>query len=140
MRNRFIYLVVLIAGFILAGSTGNRVDGQMQQNTTTKLKTVTYTCPMHPEVVKDLPGKCPKCGMPLIEKKEKQLSATMYTCKMHPEVVMNEPGKCPKCGMPLVEKKETLPGGAQIRKDSDMMIQHHMMNDSTLMKKGMKMN
>lgn len=21
-----------------------------------------YTCPMHPEVVSDKPGKCPKCG------------------------------------------------------------------------------
>lgn len=28
-----------------------------------------YTCPMHPEVVKDEPGKCPKCGMKLEEKK-----------------------------------------------------------------------
>ena len=28
-----------------------------------------YTCPMHPEVVKDAPGDCPKCGMKLIEKK-----------------------------------------------------------------------
>ncbi len=25
-----------------------------------------YTCPMHPEVVKDEPGKCPKCGMNLV--------------------------------------------------------------------------
>jgi Cu2+-exporting ATPase len=25
-----------------------------------------YTCPMHPEVRKDTPGKCPKCGMELI--------------------------------------------------------------------------
>jgi len=25
-----------------------------------------YTCPMHPEVVKDAPGKCPGCGMDLI--------------------------------------------------------------------------
>ena len=27
-----------------------------------------YTCPMHPEVVKDAPGDCPKCGMKLVEK------------------------------------------------------------------------
>ena len=27
-----------------------------------------YTCPMHPEVVKDAPGACPKCGMKLVEK------------------------------------------------------------------------
>ncbi|MDB6054572.1 MAG: hypothetical protein JWN25_2095 [Verrucomicrobiales bacterium] len=28
-----------------------------------------YTCPMHPEVVKDVAGECPKCGMKLVEKK-----------------------------------------------------------------------
>ena len=25
-----------------------------------------YTCPMHPEVISDQPGKCPKCGMNLV--------------------------------------------------------------------------
>ncbi len=29
----------------------------------------TYTCTMHPEVRSDKPGKCPKCGMDLVEKK-----------------------------------------------------------------------
>jgi hypothetical protein len=29
-----------------------------------------WTCSMHPEVVKDEPGKCPICGMRLIEKKD----------------------------------------------------------------------
>ncbi len=27
-----------------------------------------YTCPMHPEVIKDEPGSCPKCGMDLVPK------------------------------------------------------------------------
>lgn len=27
-----------------------------------------YTCPMHPEVTSDKPGKCPKCGMDLVPK------------------------------------------------------------------------
>src|SRR2546430_16924058 len=39
-----------------------------------------YTCPMHPEVVMDAPGKCPKCGMTLgpveAEKKPKSPSPT----------------------------------------------------------------
>lgn len=29
-----------------------------------------YTCPMHPEVVSDQPGKCPKCGMDLVSRSE----------------------------------------------------------------------
>ena len=28
----------------------------------------TYTCPHHPEVVSDQPGKCPKCKMTLVRK------------------------------------------------------------------------
>ncbi|GMQ91787.1 MAG: heavy metal translocating P-type ATPase [Gammaproteobacteria bacterium] len=61
-----------------------------------------YTCPMHPEVVQDHPGACPKCGMaleimgvPLVATK------TEYTCPMHPEIIQDEPGSCPKCGMAL---------------------------------------
>ncbi|HEU5146624.1 MAG TPA: copper-translocating P-type ATPase [Chryseosolibacter sp.] len=32
-----------------------------------------YTCPMHPEVIKDAPGKCPKCGMDLIPLKSESI-------------------------------------------------------------------
>jgi hypothetical protein len=30
---------------------------------------VTYTCPMHPDVVSDHPGSCPRCGMTLVPRK-----------------------------------------------------------------------
>jgi len=30
---------------------------------------VVYTCPMHPEVTSDKPGKCPKCNMDLVVKR-----------------------------------------------------------------------
>ena len=30
---------------------------------------IQYTCTMHPEVISDKPGNCPKCGMNLVEKK-----------------------------------------------------------------------
>ena len=29
-------------------------------------KSSVYTCPMHPEVVTQSPGNCPKCGMKLV--------------------------------------------------------------------------
>src|SRR5579885_143964 len=58
-----------------------------------------YTCPMHPEVMHDGPGPCPKCGMAL----EPVLPAPMteYTCPMHPQIVRDAPGSCPICGMAL---------------------------------------
>jgi hypothetical protein len=59
-----------------------------------------YTCPMHPDVMTDKPGKCPKCGMTLVKKKVDKV----YTCTMHPDVISDKPGNCPKCGMKLVEK------------------------------------
>lgn len=35
----------------------------------------TYTCPMHPGVAQDRPGKCPKCGMQLVPQDEQQAPA-----------------------------------------------------------------
>ena len=62
---------------------------------------VVYTCPMHPEVVSQAPGRCPDCGMALVVTTVPD-AATSYTCPMHPEVVSAEPGRCPACGMKLL--------------------------------------
>ena len=61
-----------------------------------------YTCPMHPDIVRDAPGSCPKCGMTLIPIPEAVSQAAKYTCPMHPEIRSQQPGSCPKCGMALV--------------------------------------
>ena len=61
-----------------------------------------YTCPMHPDIVRDAPGSCPKCGMALIPLLDAIPRAAEYTCPMHPEVRSPQPGSCPKCGMALV--------------------------------------
>lgn len=71
-----------------------------------------YTCPMHPAVLSNKPGKCPQCGMALIEK-------IMYVCPMHPEVVSDKPGKCTKCGMQM-----KIMSSAPKHKDSTHVMKH----------------
>jgi Cu+-exporting ATPase len=87
------------------GCCGGTTTSMEQGNNENVTKTVTkneYTCPMHPEVVQEKPGSCPKCGMALELKTIPVASTkTEYTCPMHPEIVQDHPGSCPKCGMAL---------------------------------------
>ncbi|MCO4844719.1 MAG: heavy metal translocating P-type ATPase [Sulfurovum sp.] len=46
-------------------STVTCPDGSCDINTSFINKNVQYTCPMHPEIIKDEPGSCPICGMAL---------------------------------------------------------------------------
>jgi FtsP/CotA-like multicopper oxidase with cupredoxin domain len=68
---------------------------------------VVYVCPMHPEVVQDEPGSCPKCGMKLLAQAAEEI---LYVCPMHPEVTSDKPDRCPECGMKLVPA--SLAGGS----------------------------
>ena len=64
-----------------------------------------YTCPMHPEVLSDKPGSCPKCGMALEPVRPKAVKqGAIYTCPMHPQIEQDHPGSCPICGMALEPK------------------------------------
>jgi Cu+-exporting ATPase len=73
--------------------------------------TVTYVCPMDPEVRESKPGACPKCGMSL------EAEAVEYTCPMHPEIVRDRPGNCPICGMALEPR---VAAGAHPEDDSEL--------------------
>lgn len=39
-----------------------------------------YTCPMHPEIQQDKPGKCPKCGMNLVLQSEADEASGEHAC------------------------------------------------------------
>lgn len=70
MKKNLFYPVILIVGLILVSFTTTNTYGQTKKSKTAQHQTVKYTCTMHPEVVQDKPGNCPKCGMKLVVKKE----------------------------------------------------------------------
>ena len=60
-------MAVALAG-IAFGMSGCKASESGQTQNQGGNKAVLYTCAMHPEIVQNKPGKCPKCGMDLIEK------------------------------------------------------------------------
>jgi len=54
----------------IAPSAGAK-DGHVHEGSASaqdNAKVTLYTCPMHPEVISEKPGRCPKCGMQLVPK------------------------------------------------------------------------
>ncbi|TWU22753.1 Cation efflux system protein CusB precursor [Bythopirellula polymerisocia] len=112
-------LATLIVGIVLIGFA-QRVGwlrGADSESVASPDSTTTeYTCPMHPEIRQDAPGKCPICGMPLVpvatspaehdhpeRTSETAADEAQYICPMMCTPPHSEPGKCPVCAMPLVK-------------------------------------
>jgi hypothetical protein len=57
----------LFAVIIFSSCSGSTT--KEKPDTIKEVARIQYTCPMHPEVITDKPGNCPKCGMTLVEKK-----------------------------------------------------------------------
>ena len=55
-----VLLLITVIGFVSCKNKSGKdmPPGQQQQ----------YTCPMHPQIVRNAPGKCPICGMDLVPK------------------------------------------------------------------------
>lgn len=73
MKNNKAKFIILTAAIItLMGVYSFNAAYSFEKNTASagnsaadSTVTKTYTCPMHPEVISDKPGQCPKCGMDL---------------------------------------------------------------------------
>ena len=86
------------------GSEGVSIDSKIMGK---------YMCPMHPEVISDKEGNCPKCGMKLEPVGGKTgvfvpgLIPQLYGCPMKcEESTSGEPGSCPKCEMVLIKVED----------------------------------
>ena len=79
-----------------------------------KLPPLSYTCPMHPEILESKTGSCPICKMDLVPIR----LDSVWTCGTKPlAVVRDAPGRCPIDGTALVQVTAvvswTCPGGAE---------------------------
>jgi hypothetical protein len=63
------------------------------------LPPVSWTCPMHPEVIDDQGGACPICKMPLTPVRLE----LVWSCQLHLDVTQARPGRCRTCGRQLVK-------------------------------------
>ncbi len=73
MKKKILALAILLAtgiGALQAQDTMHN-HGSHQK---TPVKGKKYTCTMHPEIVRNKPGKCPKCGMKLVAVKTKKVT------------------------------------------------------------------
>ena len=61
-------LWVMMAALVLPVFIGGCKESKNNQPAQQVAKQETYTCPMHPQIIKDKPGSCPICGMDLVKK------------------------------------------------------------------------
>ncbi len=105
-KKSIVYFAIFLFGGIVLSSSNPFAQQIQPKNEEMQKQEAIYTCPMHPEVVQKEPGKCPKCGMELVMKKDKQKNMMKdSTMIMHHHV-----------------------------HDSTGKMHHKTMNDSTMMK------
>lgn len=112
MKQIFIILLLIVGIYAVSAQVKNpntKVDSTS--------KTVEqYSCPMHPEIKSDKPGKCPECGMALVKSAaggtstRVDSSAKTFACPMHADATSNKADSCPKCGMKMTEAGATKNG------------------------------
>ena len=69
-----------------------------------QLPAISWTCPMHPDVLEAKKGACSICGMDLVPVR----LVLVYTCPVHAVIEQPKPGKCRICSRDLVQKTAAL--------------------------------
>ena len=89
MLNRRAFVVSLVVPF-LGTAAGSRTRAFFQQPPAAPIPPVSWTCPMHAEVVNNAAGKCPICAMTLVPVR----LMLVWTCPVHTEVSEIQAGRC----------------------------------------------
>lgn len=69
--------IALVLTIIIVKVAGRKSHDSASPGTKTQeVKKDVWTCPMHPQVKQDKPGKCPICGMDLVKMEQEETSAS----------------------------------------------------------------
>ena len=64
---KYLWLCLIAITLIVAGTSCKQKERETHKHDASEGKQL-YTCSMHPQIIRDKPGKCPICGMDLIKK------------------------------------------------------------------------
>ncbi|MBI1884350.1 MAG: efflux RND transporter periplasmic adaptor subunit [Chlamydiae bacterium] len=114
MKTRIFIILIVVLGltsFLLIYR--HSVSGR-KQDSSEKVESATYYCPMHPTYTSDRPGNCPICNMTLEKREEVQPSPSQSLnskdiCFMHNCPMMKEGETCPMMVVAKVGEKVTCP-------------------------------
>jgi len=91
---------LVLAVTLALASANARAQGAKPAAQLESVPPLSYTCPMHPEIVDDKKGTCPICKMDLVGIR----LDSVWTCGTRPlAVIESKPGRCPIDGTPLVQ-------------------------------------
>ena len=92
MRLVLVSLLILLVSLGAAGQTSDPAAGPRA------LPPLSWTCPMHPEVLEGESGQCPICHMHLVQVRLERA----WSCPVHTMIIDSESGRCPICQRSLV--------------------------------------
>lgn len=85
-----------------------------------------YTCPMHPQIIRDHPGQCPVCGMDLVPKKassdEKPVGKEKKTILVDPATVQNMAVRVAKAERGIVHRHVRTFGRVEVPDDARWVV------------------
>jgi hypothetical protein len=118
MLNRRAFVLSVFVPFVGVAGGARAVRAFAQKGSAAPpLPPLSWTCPMHAEVVESSGGKCPICGMTLVPVR----LALVWTCRVHTDVSAIEPGRCRRCGRDLVRVTKAMTFTCPVHQKIDLL-------------------
>jgi Heavy metal binding domain len=107
-KGRAILFVLVVAPSILVFAQKARTVAPASPSSAASpasaLPAISWSCPMHPDVLDDHKGQCPICKMTLVPVR----LVAVWTCPIHGVIEQDHAGKCRICGRDLIQTTRAL--------------------------------